>query len=129
MQAQLERLDTIPDSAHHGAEILLAELGPDLGRFATADHLASWAGLCPGNHQSAGKRSSGRMRHGDRWLKQALTQAAWAVSRTRGTWLQGRYLRWVSRLGKKRAVMATAHKLLELCHWALSHRTPYRDPS
>jgi transposase len=125
----LRLLQSIPGIKERTAEVIVAEIGTDMRVFATADHLASWAGLCPGNHQSAGRRYSGRMRPGDRWLKQALTQAAWAVSRTRGSWLQGRYLRWVSRLGKKRAVMAMAHRLLELCHWVLSHRTPYRQPT
>ncbi len=124
----LRLLRTIPGIKERTAEVIVAEIGTDMGAFPTAAHLASWAGLCPGNRQSAGKRYSGRMRRGDRWLKQALTQAAWAVSRTRGSWLQGRYRRWVMRLGKKRAVMATAHKLLELCHWVLSHGTPYHEP-
>jgi transposase len=124
----LRLLQTIPGIKGRTAEVVLAEIGPDMGVFATPGQLASWAGLCPGNQQSAGKRYSGRMRRGDRWLKHALTQAAWAVSRTRGCWLQGRYKKWVSRLGKKRAVLAVAHRLLELCHLVLSRRTPYREP-
>ena len=82
--AAVERLKTIPGVDQRTAEGLVAEIGTDMGRFPTSGHLASWAGMCPGNDQSAGKHRSGRTTKGDRWLRQTLTQAAWAASHTKG---------------------------------------------
>jgi transposase len=96
--------------------------------FPTASHLASWAGLCPGNYQSAGKRHSGRIRRGNRWLKQTLVQAAWAASRQkRGAWMRA-YRRWRTRLGTKRALIALAHSMLDTCYFLLKNSTTYREP-
>jgi transposase len=105
----VERLRTIPGVDRRAAESLIAEVGTDMGRFPTAGHLASWAGMCPGDDQSAGKHRSGRTTKGDRWLRQTLTQAAWAASHTKGTYLSARYHRLAARRGKKRAVVALGH--------------------
>src|SRR5262249_19866271 len=97
------RLTTVPGIDQRTAEVVVAEIGADMNVFPTAAHLASWAGLCPGNYQSAGKRHSGRIRRGNRWLKQTLVQAAWTASRRkRGAWMMA-YRRWRPRLGAKGA--------------------------
>ena len=90
-------------------------------------HLASWVGVCPGNHESAGKRYSGKTRKGNRWLRRVLNQAAWAVSRTHNTYLAARYRRLVARRGKKRAIVAIAHKLLLFAYTLLQRSCEYRD--
>jgi transposase len=128
MWMALSLLMTIPGIKRTTAEIVLAEIGADMEVFKDPGRLASWAGLCPGNHESAGKRYSGRMRQGNQWLKRVLTQAAWAASRRRRGMLPAQYKNWIRRLGKKRAVMATAHRLLELCFVVLDRRTPYVEP-
>jgi transposase len=107
-----DRLMTIPGIKKRNAEIITAEIGVDMTRFPTADHLASWAGVCPGNNESAGKHRSGRTRHGDPWLQSALVEAAWSASRTRGTSMQSRFWRVAKRRGSERACMAVAHHLL-----------------
>src|SRR5215207_1685868 len=99
-QATIERLDTIPGVGRRIAEILVAELGTDLRRFPTAGHLASWAGLCPGNDERAGKRRSGKTRKGNRSLRWALMEAAQAASRTRDTYLAAQFRRLAARRGK-----------------------------
>jgi transposase len=122
------RLTTIPGVSRRTAEVVLAEIGSDMGPFPTAGHVASWAGLCPGNHQSAGKRYSGRVRRGNRWLKQALVQAAWAASRRQKGALAGEYRRLSRRRGAKRAVLAVAHTLLVTCYQLLKKGTTYQEP-
>jgi transposase len=119
-------LVTIPGVSRRTAEVILAEVGTDMGRFATSGHLASWAGLCPGNDESAGKRRSGRTRHGDRWLRQALVQAAWAASRT-ATYLGAQHRRLARRLGRKQATVAVAHTLLGMVYQVLKKGEPYRE--
>jgi transposase len=119
------RLATIPGIGQRSAEVIVAEIGPDMTRFATAGHLASWAGLSPGNDQSAGKRRSGRTTKGSQWLRVALVQAAWAASHTKGTVLTETYRRWAKRLGKKKALVALGHKLLRVIHKMLSQGTDY----
>jgi transposase len=106
--------------------VILAEVGTDMGRFASSGHLASWAGLCPGNDESAGKRRSGRTRHGDRWLRQALVQSAWAASRT-ATYLGAQHRRLARRLGRKQAAVAVAHTLLGIVYQVLKKGEPYRE--
>jgi len=85
--AEVMLLDTIPGGSQRTAEILLAEIGTDMCRFPSAHHLASWAGMCPGNNESAGKRRSGKTRKGSRWLRQVLVEAAHAAARTKATYL------------------------------------------
>jgi transposase len=117
--AAVERLTTIPGVDKRTAESILAEIGTDMERFPTADHLASWAGMSPGNDQSAGKRRSGRTTKGDRWLRQTLTQAAWAASHTKTTYLSAQYHRLAARRGKKRAIVALGHTLLTIVYYVL----------
>jgi transposase len=123
----VERLATIPGVNHHAAAVIVAEVGADMTKFPTAGHLSSWAGVCSGNHQSAGKRQSGRTTRGNRWLRQALVQVAWAASHTKKTSLAEAYHRWVKRMGKKRALMALGHKILVLVYEMLKAGTTYRE--
>jgi transposase len=109
---QRDQLMTIPGIKRVTAEIVISEIGVDMTRFPTPGHLASWAGVCPGNNESAGKRRSGRTRKGDPWLESALVEAAWSASRTRGTSMQTRFWRIAKRRGKDRATVAVAHHLL-----------------
>ena len=122
-----EWLETIPGIATRTAEVILAEVGTDVKPFATSAHLASWAGLCPGNNESAGKTRSGRMRKGSVWLRTALVQAAWAASRTKGTYLASHFHRIAARRGRKRAAAAVAHTILVTVYHVLSRREAYRD--
>jgi transposase len=115
-EALLVRLQTIPGVGRRTAEVLLAELGMDLSRFPTAAHLASWAGVCPGNQESAGKRSSGRIRKGNVWLREVLVEAAHSAGRVKDTYLAAQYHRLTARRGRKRAVIAVAHTLLVIVY-------------
>lgn len=124
---EVELLKTIPGVSNRTAEVLLAEIGPDLTPFATANHLASWAGMCPGNNESAGKRRSGRMRKGNQWLRSALVQAAWASTRTKDTYLSSQFRRLAVRRGRKRALIAVAHTLLGVIYHVLTRRAEYQD--
>ena len=120
-----ERLETIPGVSRRAAEVIVAEIGTDMAQFPTAGHLCSWAGMCPGNDVSAGKRRSGRTTKGSVWLRATLVQAAWAASHTKGTGLSERYRRWARRLGKKRAVVALGRKILVLAYELLKGGTDY----
>lgn len=120
-------LDTIPGVARTTAELILAEVGPDLSRFPSADHLASWAGLAPGNNESAGKRLSGKMRKGSQWLRVGLAQAAQAAARSKNSYLAAHYHRIAGRRGKKRAIMALAHSILVIAYHIIQRREPYRE--
>ena len=115
----LDRLDTLPGVGRRTAEVILAEVGPDVSRFATAAQLASWAGLCPGNHESAGKRKTGRTRPGNRYLRAALVEAAKAASRTK-TYVAAQYHRLAGRRGQAKAAVATAHTLLVIAYQLLA---------
>ena len=99
-------MDTIPGVERRTAEVLIAEIGADMSQFPTHRHLASWAGMCPGNDQSAGKRRSGKTRKGSKWLRSALTEAAHAAARSRGTYLSAHYARLKGRRGPKKAAVA-----------------------
>jgi transposase len=119
------RLMTIPGVSRQAAEILLAEIGADMDRFPSADHLCSWAGMCPGNAISAGKRLRGGTTQGSRWLRSALVQVAWAAIRTQGTIFAAQYRRWVKRMGPKKALIAVGHKLLVIIYKLLKDRVDY----
>lgn len=123
----LEHLDTIPGVGRRTAEMIVAEIGLDMERFPTAGHLASWAGMCPGNNESAGKRKSGKTRKGSPWLREALVEAAQAASRTKKTYLASQYHRIAPRRGAKRAIVAVGHTILVIVYHILKHGTPYVD--
>ena len=120
-------LVTIPGIKHRNAEIIIAEIGVDMSRFPSPAHLASWAGMCPGNNESAGKHRSGKARHGDPWLQSALVEAGWSASRTHNTSMRARFYRIAKRRGYERAVYAVAHHLLVVIWWMLHDRVPYRE--
>jgi transposase len=126
-QAALELLDTIPGVGQRAAEIILAEIGTDMARFPSAKHLASWAGLCPGNKESGGKRLSGKTRKGNPWLRQVLIEVAHAASKTKDTYLSAQYRRLATRRGKQRALVALGHSILVMVYHILSRRRPYRE--
>ncbi len=122
------RVRTIPGIAERGSEVLIAEIGVDMERFPTASHLASWAGLCPGHHESAGRHTSGRPRKGDRWLRSTLTQTALAATQEkRPTALSARYRRLRGRLGHKKAILAIAHAQLRAAYYIIKDGVDYRD--
>lgn len=124
----VELLCTIPGVGRRTAEVIVAETGADMSAFPSAKHLASWAGQCPGNDESAGKRRSGRTRKGSRWLGIALTEAALAATRTKHTYLGAQYRRLRPRRGHKRALGAVRHSILTAAWHMLQTGEPYRDP-
>jgi len=119
-------LDTIPGVARRTAEVIVAEIGTDMSRFPSAEDLSAWAGVAPGNHESAGKRYSGKTRKGNQTLRTALTQAAHAATRTH-TYLAAQYRRLAGRRGKKRAILAVAHSILVMAYHMLTRKEPYRE--
>jgi transposase len=125
--ATVARLVTIPGVSFRVAEVVLAEIGMDMGRFPTAGHLSSWAGLASGNNESAGKRRTGRTTAGNTWLKTSLVQAAWSASRTKGTHLSKKFRRIAGSRGKKRAAIAVAHTILVVIYHLLKEETTYRE--
>jgi transposase len=123
----LDRLDTIPGIGRHVAESLVAEIGVDMERFPTAGHLASWAGMCPGNNESAGKRQSGKTRKGSPWLRALLVQAAHAAARKKDTYLAAQYRRLAARRGRNKAAVAVGHTILVVAYHLLRRGTEYDD--
>jgi transposase len=126
-EVELTRLDSIPGVGRRTAEVWLAEVGVDMQRFPTAANLASWAGLCPGQHESAGKHRSARTRPGNRWLRTALVEAASMAARTRNTAVAARYHRIKRHRGHKKAVVAVARALLITAYHLLDRREDYRE--
>ncbi len=125
---QLQQLATIPGVGQSVAEVIIAETGADMSRFRTAAHLASWTGVCPGHHESAGKRRSGKTRHGNRWLTGALGTAAMAAARTKDTtYLGARYQRLAPRLGKTKAIVAIQHSILTAVWHMFTDDVDYAD--
>jgi transposase len=117
----ITQLCEIPGVSRRIAEVIVAEIGVDMKRFPTAKHLASWAGMCPGHHESAGKRKSGRTRNGSNWLKTALVEAGWSASRTKDTYLSAQYRNIARRRGAKRACVAVGHSILTMAYHLISN--------
>ncbi len=122
-----DRFDTIPGIGKRNAEIIVAEIGIDMTQFPTPAHLASWAGLCPGNNESAGKHKSTTTRSGNPWLTSALVEAAWSAVRTKDCYLAVRFRRIAKRRGDQRALIAIAHTILVICWHLLVDETVYTE--
>lgn len=120
-EATMERLDEIPGVNAQTIQNVVAEIGVDMSIFPTSDHLASWAGVCPGNEESAGKRKRARTTDGNRWLKRALCQASWAAAKKKDSYFQAQYRRLSARRGKKRAAMALGHSILDVIYVLLKN--------
>ncbi len=126
-QQEIEILDSITGVGERAAQALLAEMGADMGRFPDAAHLSSWAGVCPGNDQSAGKRRSGKTSKGNAWLRQILVEAAHGAARSKNTYLAAQYRHLARRRGKKKAEFAVAHSILVIAYHLLTRKEYYRD--
>src|SRR5215204_3350714 len=123
----VQLLQSVPGIALRVAEVVVSEIGVDMTRFPTDAHLASWAGLCPGNNESAGKRRSGQTMKGSPYLRAAITQAAWAAAHTKNTYLAAQYHRLIKRMGKNKALVAVAHSLLVIVYHVLAQRADYHE--
>lgn len=126
-QAQLRRLEQVVGIGHDSAIAILAEIGVDMSRFPSAKHLARWAGLAPGNKQSAGKRMRSKTPKGNRHLRGVLAQVVWVISHTKGNYLSSQFHRLARRIGKKRAVVAVSHSLLVIIYHLLRDEEDYHD--
>lgn len=126
-EESVELLKSIPGVEQRTAENLIAEIGNNMDQFPSAEHLASWAGMCPGNNESAGKRKSGTTPKGNRWLRRTLNQSSWAASHTKNSYLSAQYRRLASRRGKKRAIVAVGHTILKIVYYMLKHKVSYDD--
>lgn len=124
---ELARLDEIPGVGIRTAQVILAELGVDMTRFPTAHHAASWAGMCPGNNASGGKRRTAHTRKGSPWLRAALCESAWAAGRCRDGYLPTQFRRLAARRGRKRAVVAVGHTILVIAYQLIANGTSYED--
>lgn len=123
----IDRLCEKPGIQNRVCEDLIAEIGLDMSNFPTSAHLCSWAGMCPGNNESAGKKKSGRTNHGDKQVKGTLVEAAWAASRAKGTFFMERFNRLAPRKGNKKALIAVGHSLLKCIHYVLSTGGRYKE--
>ena len=126
-EVQRQRLDRIPGVNQTTLENIIAEIGVDMTVYGDEHHLASWCGVCPGNEESAGKRLRSRTRKGNRWLRRALAEAAWAASRVKKSYLMAQYRRLAARRGKPRALLAVAHSLLVIVYHVLKNNVEYCD--
>jgi transposase len=127
LQEEQALLESIPGIQATTAAVIIAEIGVDMCAFPSDKHLASWAGLCPGNRQSGGKRLSGATTSGNPYLRSVLTQVAWAVSHTKDNYLSTQYHRLARRLGRKKAIVALAHSILVIIYHVLRTKKPYAD--
>jgi transposase len=121
----LQQVDGVPGLNRRAGEDLLAEIGVDMNQFPTAGHLASWAGICPGKDESAGRNRSGKTAGGNHWLRSVLTEAAWGASRTKRSYLKAQYHRLASKRGSKRAILAVGHSILVIVYHILKKSVPY----
>jgi transposase len=126
-EEDLELLDTIPGVGRRTAETIAAEIGLDMNQYPSAAHLCSWAGLCPGQNESAGKRISGKTRKGNKKLRSTLVEAAKAAARTKGTYLSSQYHRIAARRGANRATVAVAHSILSMTYYIIKRKQPYME--
>jgi transposase len=126
--AEVELLCTIPGVGQRSAEVILAEIGTDMSRFPTGGHLASWAGMCPGQRKSAGKRGSAKTRKGSKWLRTTLIESSRRAARLKGTYFSERYRQVCRRRGDKKAIVAVGHEILVAAWRVLSTGEPYVDP-
>ena len=126
LQKEAERIESIPGVHHTAAKIILSEIGTDMSRFGSAPRLASWAGMCPGDNESAGKRKSGKTRKGNRHLRRVLVECAWATRNT-NTFLGSTFRRLRARIGGKRAAVAVGHKILVIVYHLLHEGTMYDE--
>lgn len=127
VEEAIKLLDTIPGVGETVAQVIVAEIGVETSQFPEDKNLTSWAGMCPGNNESAGKRKSGKTRKGSRYLRAALIQAAWAASHQQGTYLSAQYHRLVKRMGKKKALVAVGHSILVIVYHVLKNRVSYQE--
>jgi transposase len=125
-ETTVQRLQTVPGIGRRSAEVIISEIGVDMSRFVSAAHLASWARLCPGTHESAGKRRSTRTGNGNNWLRTTLLESAWAASHQR-TYLSAQYRRIAKRRGPKRAAIAVAHSILVIAFHLLRDGGEYNE--
>jgi transposase len=121
------RWDTVPGVDRIAAWGLVAEMGIDMEQFPSAQHAASWGGICPGNHESGGKRLSGKTRKGNPWLRRILGQSAWAAARTKNTYISAQFRRLAAKRGRKRAIVAVGHSLLVIGYHLLRKQCSYQD--
>jgi transposase len=126
-EAVLALLETIPGVGRRIAEQLVAEIGLDMSRYPTAGHLSSWAGMCPGLNESAGKKRSGKTRKGSRWLRSTLVEAARGGARTKGSYTQAQYKRLAARRGSRRAAVAVGHSILTAAYYILRDQVEYQE--
>jgi len=122
-----ELLESIPGVGIEGATGIIAEIGVDMEQFPDQNHLASWAGVCPGSNETAGKNKSGRITHGDKYLRSLLVECGWAASRTKNTYLSAKYKSLVGRRGKKRAIIALGHKILIATYFIIKDKVAFKE--
>jgi len=127
LNLDIELLQSIPGVGKAGAESIIAEIGNDMEQFPTEKHLASWAGLAPGNNESAGKKKASRITHGNIYLKSIIVQCAWAATRTKNTYLRSKYDSLVPRRGKKKALIAVGHKILIAAYHIINNKVEYKE--
>lgn len=126
-QEEVALLITIPGIKKDTAAVVIAEIGVDMNQFPTSQHLASWAGVSPGNHESAGNRKSTKTTKGNPHIKSAMCEAAWALSRSRNQWIAQKYWATAARRGKKKALVATSHRMLRIIYSMLINKEPFKE--
>jgi transposase len=127
LELDAKLLASIPGVGKDGAAYIIAEVGNEMTQFPDENHLSSWAGMSPGNNESAGKKKSSRITHGNKYLRTMLVQFAWAATRTKNTYLRSKYDSLAGRRGKKRALIAVGHKILVATYFILKDKVPYKE--